>query len=132
MTAPGSASDDDYLLLLTSDLAQQVRQSFEEMLEFGASVTAATQETVHRFSGALDHDQEGPVVILALAVLQVRHREVHASIRDAALELLRSGQAQRLIASDPAARRHVREILSGLRELLESLEDGQEEDEDEE
>ena len=116
-----AAQDDPFAPLFDSDLAGQVRESFEEMLDFGASVTAATQETVHRFEGALRDGRDGPVVILALAALQVRHRQVHASIRDAALELLRDGHADRLISPEPAARKTVRAILADLREVLEQL-----------
>ncbi len=92
------------------------------MIDFGASVTAATQETVHRFQGALDHPQDGPVAILALAALQVKHHQVHASIRDAALELLRSGEAEKLIAAESTARKQVRALLAELQEVLEALE----------
>lgn len=99
-----------------------MREVFEEMLDFGASVTAATQETVHRFQGALSDERDGPVVILALAGLQVKHREVHASIRNAALEILHSGEAEKLVASEPAARKQVRALLEELRDVLEALE----------
>ncbi len=122
--------DDPFAPLFASDLAQQVRETFEEMMEFGASVTAATQETVHRFEGTLNHEQEGPVVILALAALQVKHREIHASIRDAALELLRSGEADKLVAAEPTARRQVRPLLADLEAILEALEDEEEEDDE--
>lgn len=121
---------DRFAPLFASDLAGQVREAFEEMLDFGASVTAATQETVHRFEGALADGHDGPLVILALAALQVRQGQVHASIRDAALEILRSGESDKLIATEPAARRQVRGLLEELAGVLESLE-VEEEDEDE-
>lgn len=127
-------ADDPFAPLFASDLAEQVREAFEEMIDFGASVTAATQETVHRFEGALGDERDGPVVILVLAALQVKHREVHASIRDAALQIMQSGEADQLITAEPAARRQVRELLGELEEILESLEvdADEEEDEDEE
>lgn len=126
-------AQDPFAPLFTSDLAGQVREAFEEMLDFGASVTAATQETVHRFGGALNDERDGPVVILSLAGLQVKHREVHASIRDAALEILDSGEAEKLVGSEPAARKQVRALLEELREVLGALdveEDDEEPDED--
>lgn len=126
-----AVSHDPFAPLFASDLAEQVRQTFEEMLDFGASITAATQETVHRFQGALGDEHDGPVVILSLAALQVRHRQVHASIRDAALEILNSGQADKLIATEPAARKQVRGILGELREVLESLEIADDDEDDE-
>lgn len=125
---------DPFAPLFTSDLAREIRESFEEMISFGASVTAATQETVHRFQGALHDAGEAPVVILALAGLQVQHRQIHASIRDAALEILRAGEAEKLIAPDTASRRQARALLDELRDLLEAIEDveetGEEEDDE--
>ena len=114
---------DPFAAIFTSDLAGQVRETFREMLDFGASVTAATQETVHRFQGALQDPADGPVVILALAALQVNQGQIHASIRDAALEILHSGAAERLVASEPAARKQVRALLAELAQVLEELRD---------
>lgn len=119
-------ADDPFAPLFASDLAEQVRESFEEMIGFGGSVTAATQETISRFEGALKNPQEGPVVILALAALQIRERQMHSSIRDAALEILQSSDADRLIATEPTARKQVQEILEEMQDLLESLEDDEE------
>ena len=116
------SQDDPFAPLFASDLAGQVRKTFEEMLDFGASVTAATQETVHRFEGALSDEHDGPVVILSLAALQVKHRQVHASIRDAALQIIQSREADNLIAAEPAARKKVRALLADLAEVLEALE----------
>lgn len=124
--------DDPFTPLFASDLAEQVKESFEEMIGFGGTVTAATQETIARFQGALNDPQEGPVVILALAALQIREREMHSSIRDAALEILQSADVDHLIAAEPTARKQVRAILEEMQELLESLEaDEDDEDEDE-
>ena len=123
---------DDFAPLFSSDLGQQVRASFEEMIEFGASVTAATQETWHRFKGAMNDPQDGPVVIVALAALQVANREVFASVRDAALEVLGDGSARRQVVGGPESE-SVRQLLDDLQEILEELEvEDDEEDEDDE
>ena len=114
---------DPFEPLFTSDLARDIRDTFEEMISFGASVTAATQETVHRFQGALHDAGEAPVVILAMAGLQVQHRQIHASIRDAALEILRAGEAEKLIAPDTTSRQKVRALLAELQDVLEAIED---------
>lgn len=125
-------ADDPFAPLFASDLAQQVKESFEEMIGFGASTTAATQETIARFRGALEDPHDGPVTLLALAALQIGQREIDSSIRDAALEILHSGDADRLIAADPTARRQVRAILDDLQALLESLEVEEDDDDEEE
>ena len=124
-------SQDPFEPLFSSDLAREIRETFEEMIGFGGSITAATQETVHRFQGALHDAGEAPVVILALAGLQVQHRQIHASIRDAALEILRAGEAEKLIAPDTTSRRQVRALLEELRDVLEAIEDVEPDDDDE-
>ena len=123
--------DDPFDPLFASDLAAEVRETFEEMVGFGASPVAATQETVSRFEGALHDDETGPLVIVTLAALQVRHRVVFSSIRDAAIEAIDEGAADRLTRGDGAARRQVREILGTLRDILEQIQVA-DEDEDEE
>ena len=105
------------------------------MIGFGASPVAATQETVHRFGNLLGDDDEGPLVLIVLAALQVKHRVVFASIRDAALAAIDSGAADRLTGGDTASRRQVRDLLDDLRETLAAIEveeDDDEEDEDDE
>ena len=124
-------ADDPFAPLFSSDLAEQVRESFTEMIDFGGSVSAATQETIARFQGALKDERDGPLVIIALAALQVKEREIFASIRNAALELLQGRELDKLISSEPAARKQVREVLADLREVLESVEVEEEDEEDE-
>ena len=125
-------TDDPFQPLFASDLAAQVRESFVEMLDFGASVSAATQETIARFQGALKDDRDGPVIIIALAALQVREREIFASIRNAALELLQDGGVDKLITTESNGRNQIRDVLGELQETLESIEveDDDEEDDD--
>lgn len=122
---------EDFAPLFSSDLAQQVRESFEEMLDFGASVSAATQETWNRFKGAANDPKDGPVVIVAMAALQVAHREIFGSIRDAALDVLSDGSARRQIVGGPESG-EVRQLLDDLQDILESLEDEDDEEEDDE
>ena len=130
---PDAPADDPFAPLFSSDLAGQVRESFVEMIDFGASVSAATQETIARFGGALKDERDGPVIIIALAALQVREREIFASVRNAALELLQNGGVDQLISAESAARNQVRGILDELQETLEAVEvEDDEDDEDNE
>ena len=126
------APEDPFAPLFASDLATQVRETFAEMIDFGASVSAATQETIARFQGALKDDRDGPVIIIALAALQVREREIFASIRNAALELLQGDGIDRLLTTESAGRNQVRAVLADLQETLESIEVEEEDDDDEE
>ena len=122
---------DQFDVLFTSDIAAEVRESFEEMIGFGATPVAATQETVARFGNLLGDDEEGPLVIVVLAALQVSHGVIFTSVRDAAIAAIDSGAAGRLAQGPIDGEVHL--ALSELRDLLDELptEDEEEDDEDE-
>ena len=121
--------EDQWSPLFTSELADQVRETFEELIGFGGSPVAATQETVHRFGALLNDDDNGPVVLVVLAALQLRHKVVFSSIRDAAIAAIDSGAAGRL-ATDPGSQRRIRELLAEIRDILASIEVEDEDDEE--
>jgi hypothetical protein len=107
--------NDLFLPLFASDLAKDVRAEFEEKLRYGMSVEEATGAVVEAFREALARAEEGPVVILALAVLQLREKRLHASIRDAALGLLREGDG---FAARPGEALGLRREREALRQAL--------------
>jgi len=105
--------------LLSSDLAQEVRAEFEGRLSVGLPVPTATAHAFSRFRTALADPDDGPVVILALAALQWREGYVQAVIRDAAVDLIDSGEATAAHRSpDGAARRAREELLEAFAEVL--------------
>lgn len=132
----GNEANDPFAPLFASDLAEQVRETFEELIGFGGSPVAATQETVHRFGGLLNDEQDGPVILIVLAALQLKHGVVFSSIRDAAIEAIDSGHAARLAGGgggDATVKRQLRDLLAELREALASIQivdDDEEDDED--
>ncbi len=78
--------------LFASDLAKDVRSEFNARRDEGLSVNDATGDVVAHFRHLLDRAEEGPVVIIAIAVLQHLERAPTDTFRDAALDLLREGQ----------------------------------------
>jgi hypothetical protein len=105
--------------LLSSDLAQEVRAEFEGRMSVGLPVPAATAHAFGRFRTALADPDDGPVVILALAALQWREGYVQAVIRDAAVDLIESGEATAAYRSaDSSARRAREELLESFAEVL--------------
>jgi hypothetical protein len=103
--------DDLFLPLFASDLANDVRAEFEEKRGYGMNVADATAAVVAAFGDLLARPDEGPVVIVALAALQLREGRLLASIRDAALELLRDKQGFATRPGEPLAARRQREAL---------------------
>ena len=105
--------------LLSSDLAQEVRAEFEGRLSVGLPVPTATAHAFGRFRTALADPDDGPVVILALAALQWREGAVQAVIRDAAVDLIDSGEATAAHRSaDAAARRARAQLLDAFADEL--------------
>jgi hypothetical protein len=97
--------------MLASDLAQEVRAEFEGKLGCGHTVPAATGHAFGRFRNALADPHDGPVVLLALAALQWREDYLQPVIRDAAIDLIDSGEAMAAHKSDDAATRKARRAL---------------------
>ena len=116
---PDLSAADVATALLSSDLAQEVRAEFEGRLSVGLPVATATAHAFGRFRTALADPDDGPVVILALAALQWREGHVQAVIRDAAVDLIDSGEASAAHRSpDATARRARAELLDAFADVL--------------
>jgi hypothetical protein len=109
--------------LLASDLALEVRAEFNGRISMGLDVPGAAGHVLGKFHAALSSEQDGPVVLIALAALQVREGHLQEVIRTAALDLIESGEA--LAAYRPvdfAQRKSVAVMLEQFRELLSEAE----------
>ncbi|HEV2293475.1 MAG TPA: hypothetical protein VGR35_06435 [Tepidisphaeraceae bacterium] len=107
--------------LFASDLAQDVRSEFNARRDEGLSAADATGAVVAHFRHLLERAEEGPVVIIAIAVLQLLERAPTATFLDAALELLRDGHGFATRAGEDLSFRRNRERLrEQLIEMLES------------
>src|SRR5436305_10646281 len=105
-------ADDVVAALLASDLAQEVRSEFNDQLAVGFDTAGATRHIFAHFRQSLTDPHTGPVVILALAALQLKEHQLHPVVRDAALDLIETGEAA---AAFPAA---TGDLRKGRRELL--------------
>ena len=116
---PPLSPSDVATALLSSDLAQEVRAEFEGRVSVGLPVPTATAHAFARFRTALSDPDDGPVVILALAALQWREGVVQAVIRDAAVDLIDSGEATAAHRSaDATARRARARLLDAFADVL--------------
>lgn len=77
--------------IFDDDVALDVQTTFEEALEEGASVRAATKHVLDEYEDALDDPDDGPIVWLALAALQLEQGAVQPRVRRAALAAIAAG-----------------------------------------
>src|SRR5262245_20123940 len=106
--------------LFASDLAKDVRSEFNARREEGLSVSDATAAIVAHFRHLLDRPDDGPVVIIAIAVLQLLEHAPMSTFRDAALDLLREGHGFASRANENVSFRRDRQRLR--EQLIELLE----------
>ncbi len=106
--------------LFASDLAKDVRGEFNARRDEGQDVNDATGAVITHFRHLLDRAEEGPVVIIAIAVLQRLERAPTPTFRDAALDLLREGYGFTVRPGEQSAfhrdRQQLREQLIALLE----------------
>ena len=104
---------------LASDLAMEVRGVYDERLTAGEGAGPATAAAFESFRSLLTDPDDGPVIFLALAAIQLREKDLLDPIRDAALSLIDSGDAQRAYRpNDANINRDRRTALAQLAELL--------------
>lgn len=103
--------------LYDDDMAQDVRDSYTDMLRRGTSGEDAAEKLVAQY-GDLD-DDEAPVFWFALADTQWKYGRLTPLVKETALRHLRSGDNLRLWEAESAAQAEKREAV--LRELEQRL-----------
>lgn len=116
--ADAAAAADRFAALYASDLAGEVRDEFEERVGHGLPVAEATAAVVERFAHALHDPDDGPVILLVTAALQLHHGRLDPAFRDAALDLIADGSALRAHAGDGGEVADRRRVLAELEEAL--------------
>lgn len=72
-----------------------IQAEFEQALEDGLTFKDVTQQIIEVFQDVLEDEDEGPIVYLALATLQLERNELQPEIRKKALEIIETGQGLR-------------------------------------
>lgn len=108
---------------LASDLARDVANVYGERRHYNVDIGFATQAVFEHFRELLNDPDEGPVIFLAVTALQLRDGVLLQPIKEAALALIDSGDAQRAWRQiDVTINRQRRSALAALRERIESAE----------
>lgn len=80
--------------ILQDDVAADVQVMFDDALASGMSVEQASREVLRELPGEMiTDDDDGPVIMLALAALQLQHQALDPYVRDQALATIASGAA---------------------------------------
>lgn len=80
--------------ILQDDVAADVQVMFGDALASGMSVERASREVLRELPGEMiTDDDDGPVIMLALAALQLQHQALDPYVRDQALATIASGAA---------------------------------------
>jgi hypothetical protein len=110
---------DRFRPLIESDLAKEVHSTFSTTLGDGADLSAATGEVIRSFGSLLTDPHDGPVVLVTVAVAMLNEGKVLPAIRDAVIDLIDTGEAQRAWPSSDGKLAGERRAL--LRELADAL-----------
>lgn len=78
--------------IFDDEVALAIKDEFENDLKAGLSINIATARILQAYSDMLDDEDEGPIVYLSLAVLQIEHESLHQEIKVKALEIIETGQ----------------------------------------
>jgi hypothetical protein len=108
--------------LFSNDTARDIRDSYRERIEEGVEETEATRLTVEEFRSYLDDPEEGPGLLIALAVTQSKIGRLDPDIRSRALAAIDGGadlaiweqENPKLLGKRRAVIDHARAQLTGV------------------
>lgn len=108
--------------LFDDDVALDVERDFESALEEGLSAPEATQRVLAQCASWLEDEDYGPVVLLALAALQVQYGAIQPQLRDQALGILVTGAGMELWEeAGPPELLERQQVLEQFRQRLSTL-----------
>lgn len=107
--------------LFDDDVAMDVQAIFEEALENGMSVGAATEQVLDEYEEYLEDTDDGPIVWLALAALQLERDALQPRVRREALAAIESEEdMERWEESGEDLHAERRRVLDELKARLEA------------
>jgi hypothetical protein len=76
--------------IFDDDISLDVQAEYEEAIEDGLSVKKATNLILEIYEDVLSDDDEGPMVFLALAAIQLEKGHIQEKIKEKALNIIES------------------------------------------
>ena len=77
--------------IFDDDIAFDVKATFEDYVDSGMPMDEVTERIMEDFEDAVNDPDEYPVIILSLALLQLKEDDVVENIRESALDIIESG-----------------------------------------
>lgn len=74
------------------DISMDIKAEFDNAIAEGMSLKQATKQILVSFSDVLNDEEEGPLVYIVLAALQIRQGTVIRKIKQEALKIISAGQ----------------------------------------
>lgn len=105
--------------ILDDDIAMDVQSEFSDLIDEGYSVKEATKQILQSYEEELEDEDDGSIIYLTLALLQLEQDEVEAKIKKKALDIIEEGLG--LDRWEEAGEEVYQErlaVLSGLKERL--------------
>ena len=78
--------------IFEDDFAIDVKDEFENAIEDGANIATATNQVLLAYEDVVDDEDDGPVLYLALAALQLEQGQLEESIKNKALAVIEEGK----------------------------------------
>jgi hypothetical protein len=100
--------------IMQDDVAIDVEVMFEDALAQGLSVEQASRQVLQEPPWDITDDDDGPVIVLALAALQLQHHALDPRVRDLALSAVSSPAAADRFEQTRAARMRVLEQFEAI------------------
>jgi hypothetical protein len=79
--------------IFDDDLALDIKADFEDALDNGLTIDAATQQILEEYAEVLEDEDEGPIIYFALAALQLEQGEIQQIIKSKALHIISTGES---------------------------------------
>jgi hypothetical protein len=109
--------------IFDNDVALDIRDAFEDAVSEGLDSSAATQRVLEEFAQAAEDFDDGPVISLALAALQLQREALQPEMRERALHIIATGEGLRSWAAvDAATLDERRQVLAQLQTRLAPVE----------
>jgi hypothetical protein len=100
--------------IMQDDVAIDVEVLFEDALAQGLSVEQASRQVLQDPPSDITDYDDGPVIVLALAALQLQHHALDPNVRDLALSVITSPAAADRFEQTRTARMHILELFEAI------------------
>jgi hypothetical protein len=78
--------------IFDDDLALDIKDIFEEALKENGDIQSATEHILNEYEDVIEDEDDGPIVYLALGVLQLEHGSIQPEIKEQVIDIIEHGR----------------------------------------